>query len=378
MSDKHDSPAVLTIDLNAIVRNYKRLQHMSAPAECGAVMKSDAYSLGIIPIGRALAQSGCKTFFVGHVDEGIKLRMALPDVRIIVMHGLSAESVAACYQANLVPVLNSMTEIEIWSHFIRACDQGKRPAIIHLDTGMNRLGLGADELPFLYDNLQILEPLDLHAWMTHLACAPQADHPMNREQREKLLSYLKPLPKAPITMSATMGLFLGDEFLFDLTRPGGGLYGIYPRHLRENPPFEPVITLEARVLQVRDVKKGDVVGYGSTYRFDRDSRVATLAMGYYDGYLRSLSNQGYVYVKDYRAPIVGIVSMDLVTVDVTDIPPELVYKGGMMEMMGMNHTCVDVAIEAGSHAHQVLTNLSPRYERRYIELDAPMSVGEVA
>ena len=329
------------------------------------MLKADGYGLGAGQVGRALWDQGCRRFFVAQLGEGLRLRPALPDAEIAVLNGLTAGSESEFTAASLTPVLNSLGDLERWQSHCRTNGRAL-PAILHLDTGMNRLGLGPDELSRLGDSSDLLNGVELRLIMSHLACADDARDPMNGVQTERFRAALALLPSAPASLANSSGVFLGQQFHFDLTRPGCALYGINPTPADAN-PMKQTVRLDARVLQVREVAAGASVGYGASYRTRRPTRIATVAVGYADGYLRSLSGKGAVYADGVALPLVGRVSMDLITVDATEAPEGLVSPGRLVEVIGPNRTPDDVARDAGTIGYEVLTGLGSRYRRVYLD-----------
>ncbi|MGQ0675132.1 MAG: alanine racemase [Rhodospirillales bacterium] len=356
--------AVLSVDLGAIAANYRRLRDYVAPAECAAVVKADAYGLGVAQVAPALARAGALSFFVAQGPEGAALRRVLPKIAsIYVLNGLMDHDRQAFEAERLAPVLNDLGQIERWSQYCRA--RGARlPAALHIDTGMNRLGLPSVELARLAREPQLLAGIGLELVMSHLACADEPDHRLNRRQRDAFRAALTLVPGVRASLAASSGIFLGRDFHFDLARPGVALYGANPLPGKPNPMAQ-VVGLKARILQVRDVDRGETVGYGAAHRFIRRRRIATVGVGYADGFLRSLSNRGCAMLGGVPAPIVGRVSMDLITLDVSDAPGALQRAGETVELIGPGRTIDDVAAEAGTIAYEILTSLGPRYERRY-------------
>lgn len=360
--------AVLTIDLDAIVENYRLLRSRVGDAECAGVVKADAYGLGVEPVARALAAAGCRRFFVSSVDEGIALRRVLEDGHgdaiVYVLTGLpqGAEDVFAANA--LTPVLISLDQIDSWAACCR--DRGAPlSAVVKIDTGMARLGLGASELDVLANDHARLSGIAVDYVMSHLACADEPDDPMNAAQIKAFRSALKRLPPAPASLANSPGIFLGRRYHFDLVRPGAALYGVSPRKKGPN-PMRPVVSLRGKILQLRDVDRGMSVGYGAAHRMAKPGRLATVAVGYADGYLRSLGNQGAAFIDKIRVPVVGRVSMDLTVFDVTDVPADRLRPGDHVDLIGPRHGVDDLAAEAGTIGYEILTSLGRRYHRTYL------------
>ena len=355
--------AVLTIDLGAVVANWRALRDRVAPGDCAAVVKADAYGLGAMRVAPVLAAAGCRTFVVAQLEEALALRAVLPDAEILSLGGLPAGSEGAFAAHRIVPTLNHLGEIDSWAAFCRGRGAAL-PAAVHIDTGMNRLGLGPDELDRLAEEPGRLAGIGLRLWMSHLACA-EADTPMNAQQLGRFRMALARLPAAPASLANSSGIFLGPAYHFDLTRPGCALYGVNPTPHTAN-PMRQTVRLEARVLQVRSVDSPMTVGYGATHRIAGRGKIATIAAGYADGYLRSLSGRGHVFVNGVPAPVVGRISMDLITVDVTGLPDGAVAPGALVELIGPHRPVDTVADEGGTIGYEILTSLGPRYHRAYV------------
>jgi alanine racemase len=364
-----DETAILSIDLDAIAANYRRLREFAAPAECTAVIKADAYGLGMGPIAPILWNAGCKTFFVATVGEGRALRATLPGATIYVLAGLMPGT-AELYRAHdLRPVLNSAEEVKEWAAF--CMKHGERlPCAVHIDSGMNRLGLSAKEVDQVASDAELWQALTLSLVMSHLACSDEPGHRKNEAQRKIFDRLRARLPSAPASLANSAGILLGKEFVYDLVRPGLALYGGHPRHHGEN-PFRPAVRLMGRILQIRNAAAGETVGYGATRTLKKPARLAVISVGYADGFFRSLSvadgEEGFSsYIGPHPAPIVGRVSMDLVVLDVSDVPEVLARRGAWVELIGPSVPAHVLAFHAGTIDYEVLTNLGQRAFRRYI------------
>ncbi len=311
--------AVLTIDLEAIVDNWRKLKARVGSAECAAVVKADAYGLGAAQVAPALAAAGCRQFFVAHLDEAIVLKRLLPAAAAVsVLQGPTPGSEAEFVARGVRPVLNSRPQIDAWRRLAQRLDR-ELDAIVQVDTGMARLGLDAAELQGLAADAQSLLGIRVACVMSHLACAEQPAHPANAAQRERFVAARRMLPAAPASLANSSGVFLGSDYHFDLVRPGAALYGISPVQGSPN-PMRPVIRLEGRVIQTRKIGAGTAVGYSEGWRSERPTRIATVSVGYADGWPRSLGNRGLAWFGGVALPIVGRVSMDTVTLDAGALP----------------------------------------------------------
>lgn len=359
--------AFLTIDLNAITANYRLLCARASGCDCAAVVKADAYGLGANPVASALARAGARTFFVALADEGVALRGALgevrPNARIFVLDGLLLGTEPDLIAHRLEPVLNSLGEIEAW-HRLAVDSDSPLSAALHVDTGMNRLGLPKAELETLLAEPNRLDGIRISYVMSHLACAEEPRHAKNAQQLALFRDTLARLRDAPASLANSSGIFLGPDYHFGMVRPGAAIYGINPTPQRPN-PMRQVVSLQAKVLQVRDVDAHETVGYGATHRVAGPSRIATVAAGYADGLLRALSNSGRALIGEMWVPVVGRVSMDLLTLDATGVPPTALQPGSLVELLGPRHTPDDLAAEAGTIGYEILTALGRRYARCY-------------
>ena len=352
--------AVLRVDLAAIAENWRALARRAAPGRVAGVVKANAYGLGAEKVGAALLAAGCQHFFVAHLAEGMALRAALgPGPMIAVLNGFAPGADA---DAGLLPVLNSLGDVAAHAAAARNTGRAQR-ALLHLDTGMARLGLDAGEQARLAADHALLAGLDLLYVMTHLACADEPDHPLNAAQAARFADACAGLPPLPRSFANSSGLFLGGAYASDLARPGCALYGINPTPGATN-PMRQVVRLEVPILQIRDIPAGASVGYGASWVASRPSRIATIAVGYADGYLRSLSGRGVAAWRDMTLPLVGRVSMDLVTLDVTDAPG--IQPGDAVTLIGGAATSPDdLAQRAGTIGYEILTSLGDRYRRDY-------------
>ena len=366
-ADSAEAGGILTIDLGALAANWKTLASTTVPVECAAVVKGDGYGCGLEPVTRTLSRAGCSTFFVADVAEGRRVRAVASDAAIYVLNGLipgSAQAFAADY---LRPVINSATELAEWDAFV-ATRNWRGGAALHVDTGMNRLGITPEEAVAIAPRLQS-ENHGFTLVMSHLACAEIPDHPMN-DRQIRLFREIRILYRGVASSLAnSSGIFLGGGAYCDLVRPGVALYGVNPTPGKAN-PMRPVVELKGRVIQVRAVNKGESVGYGAAFTATRPSRVAIVALGYADGYLRSASAAkgkppAQVIIAGKRCPIAGRVSMDVLAVDVTDLADGTVRRGDLATLIGDGMSVDDVAAAMGTIGYEVLTHLGRRYHRVY-------------
>jgi alanine racemase len=360
--------AVLEIDLAAIADNWRGLGARLKPgARAAAVVKADAYGLGMAEVAPALAAVGCSLFFVATLDEAMALRRLLPAAEIAVFDGLLPGTAGEFARARLVPVLNDPGQIAAWRGQARTA---ALPAMIHVDTGMSRLGLSPRDLATLGAAPERLSALAVRAIISHLACADEPAHPLNAAQLAAFRAALPLLragssgPPAPASLAASSGIFLGADYHFDIARPGAALYGVNPTPGAANPMAQ-VVRLQGRILQLRDVDRGETVGYGASHRMERPGRIATVGVGYADGWFRSSSHRGSAGIAGQRVPVVGRISMDLLTLDVTDIDPDLARPGGFVDLIAEQYGVDAVAAAAGTIGYEVLTALGRRHHRVY-------------
>jgi alanine racemase len=355
--------AVLEIDVAGIVANWRLLAARSAPAECAAVVKADGYGLGAAVVAGTLAAAGCRCFFVATLDEALALRKLLPaSSEIAVLNGPVAKTGEEFAEARLVPVLNDPGQIAEWRRV--AAVYAPLPAILHVDTGLARLGLTMREFERLAEDLGRARTICWRAVMSHLACADEPDHPLNPAQLTRFRTAQNRIPGVPASLAASSGIFLGRDYHFDLVRPGAALYGVNPQPGHPN-PMRQIVRLKARILQIRDVDAGQTVGYGATHVMASTARLATVAVGYADGWMRSFGRRGCGSVGGVRVPLLGRVSMDLAVFDVSAADPLIACPGGFIELLGDDHGVDDAAAEAGTIGYEILTGLGRRYHRIY-------------
>lgn len=343
----------LSVDLVAIVENYRRLIAQVKSAEVAAVVKADGYGLGAKPIAMALAAAGCKTFFVAHAEEGAELRPVIANNKLYVLHGYTPANKAAFAEHKLSPILSSIGQLSDWLKSGLRAD-----CALHLDTGMSRLGLSEADLKTVEG---AVTPALV---MSHLASADDPEHEKNEQQLARFKTLSRRFTNTPLSLAASGGCFLNPAYAFDLVRPGIALYGGNPRKSGEN-PMRGAVTLTAPLLQVRSIDRGDTVGYGATYSASGPRRLGIAAIGYADGLLRTLSNRGFGVIAGVKCPIVGRVSMDLVTLDVTQVPERDAHAGAEVEFVGPHQTVDELATAAGTLPYEIYTRLGDRITRHY-------------
>jgi alanine racemase len=353
--------ATLEVDLEAIVANWRLLIDRHPAGPVAGVVKADGYGLGAPQVASALHQAGCRHFFVALLQEALTLRPHVPDAMVAVLGGLPPDTEADAIEAAITPVLNTLQEVDAWAAAARRMGRAL-PALLHVDTGMSRLGLDAREVEVLRQDPMHLNGIDLRYVMTHLVSSENSGDPMNQAQRERFSAVCAALPPAPRSFANSSGIFLGTTWGSDLARAGAALYGVNPTPGRRNPMHQ-TVSLTARVLAVRDVPAGGSVGYNATWCATRPRRIATAGIGYADGWHRSLSNRGRAFFDGTPVSLVGRVSMDLTTFDVTDCPG--VVPGARLELLGSHQSPDEVAEQAGTNGYEVLTSLGRRFHRVY-------------
>ena len=360
-----EAGGILTVDLAALVANWRALGRRAMPSECAGVIKANAYGCGIEQVATALARAGCKTFFVADLSEARRVREIAPEAAIYVLNGLIPGTPQVYAELRARPVIGSMVELAEWDAFV-ALTQWRGGAALHVDTGMNRLGISATDAAALAPRIRS-ENHGITLLMSHLACAEDTAHPLN-DLQIRLFREVRMLYRGiPSSLANSSGIFLSDNAHCDVVRPGVALYGANPTPGRPN-PMRPVIELKARVVQVRNVPKGETVGYSAGWTVRRAARIAIVSAGYADGYLRASGSSdetpgGFALVGGKRCPVAGRVSMDLMAIDVTDAPP--VKRGEFVTLIGDELGIDEVATAAGTIAYELLTALGHRYHRVY-------------
>ncbi|SCB14954.1 alanine racemase [Rhizobium hainanense] len=364
----------LTVDLGALVENWRDLARRSGKARTSAVVKADAYGLGIEDIGETLYAAGARDFFVATADEGATLRLYAPEARIFVLSGIWPGLERRFFENDLVPVIASEEQLTFWMSVLS--EYGDYPCALQVDTGFNRLGLPMDDAIALADDVSRPASFAPVLVMSHLACGDDPSNAMNKQQLEAFRKVSNAFEGIEASLANSAGIFLGSDYHFDLTRPGIATYGGEAVPGMAN-PMRPVATAEARIIQTRSVKSGETVGYGRALQLTRDSRLAIVSAGYADGYMRSQSSGGvplrqtgiaggHGFVAGHKVPVAGRITMDLTIFDVTDLPDNLVRAGDYIELFGNNISVDEAARSAGTIGYEMLTSMGLRHERRYI------------
>lgn len=376
-ADEFDfAPVRLTVDLAALTDNWRDMARRSGKSRTAAVVKADAYGLGLEDCGIALYEAGARDFFVAVVQEGVTLRAYAPDARIFVLSGIWPGQEQLFFEHDLVPVLTSEEQLALWMAVV--AEHGDHPCALQVDTGFNRLGLSMQEALELADDVSRPASFSPVLVLSHLHSGDTPSAPSNKAQLESFQKVSAAFEGIDSSLSASAGIFLGEDYHFDLTRPGIALYG--GEAIDGMKPLRTVAKAEARIIQIRTAGTGDTVSYGATYQLTRPSRLAIVSVGYADGYLRSLSGSGvplraggtqggFGFIAGHRIPVVGRITMDLTIFDVTDVPQNEIKTGDYVELFGPNIPLDDVARAAGTIGYEVLTGLGLRHERRYIYPD---------
>ncbi len=352
----------LTIDLAALKKNYQTLRaQISGSCKVAAMVKANAYGCGVSACASALEEAGAKDFFVANLIEALELRTLIDtENNIYVLGGFDAGNGELYANENIIPVLNSLEQIKAYAAAPLKRLQGKRQAVLHFDTGMNRLGLESAEI-----QEDLLAAIDVKYIMSHFACSDEKGHALNVAQSKAFADIRKHFPDIPASLANSSGIFRNKEDHLDLVRPGMALYGLNPTPETKN-PMRAVVHLEVPILQIRTGKKGETCGYGASYTLEKDSKLAIVPLGYADGFSRALSNNGKLYWKNYASPIRGRVSMDLTILDLSAVPEaELPKPGDFLEVIGPHQSADDLATDAKTIGYEILTSLGARYECVY-------------
>ncbi len=373
--DFENAPSRLIIDLSALVDNWRMMDRLSGKARASAVVKANAYGLGLVEVGTALYRAGCRDFFVAQAREGARLRMVAPDARIFVLSGVWPGAEDLFFSHDLVPILASDEQLAFWMAL--AAEGVDHPCGLQVDTGMTRLGLPVEDALLLADDPSRPTAFSPVLVMSHPACGDDPANAMNRQQLARFRQVVCAYDGIEASLCNSALVHLGADYHFDLTRPGIALYGGGAVHATAN-PMQTVVTAEARIVQIRMAKAGDPVSYGAAHRCVRDSRLAIAGAGYADGWMRSLSGSGVPLRQtgvagamgafgQFRVPLVGRVTMDMVTFDITDIPENAIKTGDYIELFGSSISVDDAAKSAGTISWELLTSLGNRCSRLYLD-----------
>jgi alanine racemase len=358
--------ACIIVDLQKVKDNYKFFRAYSNK-ECAGVVKANAYGAGMIPVTKALTEVDCNKFFVSNIDEGIELRKNFSDITIYILHGMQQGQEEVCAYYNLIPVLNDIYQIEIWNNYAQRLKK-KMKACLHIDTGMSRLGIDSNAIAKLALQNSLYNMLDIDYIISHLASAEETNNSFNEEQLNKFNLLASAFPEAKRSFSNSAGIFLQSKYHFDLIRIGKGLYGPNSFYALTHTNIKQAVSVYSRILQIRHIEEDTPVGYNSIYIAPKESVLAVLSLGYADGYLRSLSNRGITYIDGLPARVVGKVSMDLMVIDVTNIPKEKLFIGKKVEILGENAKFNNISEQAGTSSYEILTRLGGgrRLKRYYV------------
>lgn len=361
--------SALVVNLSTAADNYRVLRAAAGKAECSAVLKADGYGLGAAALAGRLYEEGCRKFFVAYTDEGIALRQSFikrglnPEIYVLNGFFPGAESLFAEYR--LIPTITALEQLHRWRKFAEIRDYEMGIAL-HVDTGMSRTGLPAKEIITLAQNPQLLSGVKLRMILSQLSYSYNENLTFSTQQKQRFDQALGMLPAAPASFAKSGAIFLGKNYHYDIVRPGIGLHGINPTSEIDN-PVVPTASLWARIYQVQDIVGGQSVGYAETFIAASPRRIATLALGYADGFPWNMANKGFVAIGDYKAPIIGRISMDLVTIDVTEVPEHLVHPGGWVEVIGRHLSIQQISGMVGTSPYEVQLNLGARFQRFYID-----------
>jgi len=363
MQENYSQTSHLTINLTALAQNYRLLQQ-KAGYDCvvAGVVKANAYGLGLEPVARTLLKEKCPQFFVATLGEALEFREIDKNTPVAVLGGLFYGVETLYLEKNIQPVINSLNDLARWQD-LAIKNKIKAPTILHFDTGMNRLGLSEDDAQTLISQPELYKSLDVQWIMSHFACADEPQHPLTADQAKRFQEISAHFPNAKKSLGNSSGLFRDVQFKSNMVRPGIALYGGNPTPEQSN-PMKQVVSLNARVLQTRTCKKGDSIGYGASHVFEQDTQTATVGIGYADGFLRSNSNKGAFHYQSQLCPILGRVSMDLVTIDISQCK-NMPKQGDWVEVISSNNTIDDIAQNSNTISYEVLTSLGDRSLREY-------------
>lgn len=355
------------VDLGAIKKNYILLRNKHKKGICGAVVKADACGLGLENVAQALFDVGCRDFFVFDLKEGIRLRKRFNLINIYIINSLLKE-IKESYEENFfIPILSDLQQIEIWNKFCKEKEK-RLDAIIQFDTGMHRGGLDEEETQILFSHPEFFTNIKIKYLMSHLACAEMQDNLMNYSQNKIFRKICEHFKNIPATLANSGGIFLGPDFHYDLLRPGVALYGISPTPYKKENPMVSVLQTYARIMQFHFVKKGESIGYGKSYVSTHKKRIAMVNIGYSNGYPYSLNNKPrYCYIRDWKVPILGGITMNSIMIDVTDVPASSIQSGDLVELMGSRIKMEEISEQSDTITREILCRLAAGGEKIYID-----------
>ena len=355
--------STLYIDLNAVQKNYLLIKEQTHPALCAATVKANAYGLGIDKITNSLYKVGCRDFFVATLGEGIALRRIKSNINIYIFHGIKENETEAFLGHNLIPILNDLAQIKLWDNFC-SNKKLKLPAILHFDTGINRLGIDIKDVKLISSNLP--KNIDIRYIMTHFATANEIDNIRNKTQLNEFIKIKSLFPQYKATIANSSASFLGRKYIYDMVRPGAALFGINPTPYLEQNPMHNVVRLTSKIIQIKTIERDGMVGYGNICPVTKGMILATIPIGYADGYLRSLTNRSYCYIKGKLVPTLGKISMDMTIIDISNFKKGKINLGDEVEIIGDNIDLSILSRQAGTIPYEILTSFSERFKKIYI------------
>jgi alanine racemase len=360
-----DDNALLEIDLKALSKNYKNLKNkLDKKVHCAATVKANAYGIGDKPVVKSLVKDGCKIFFVAHFSEAVRLRNYSKSIQVFCYHGINLKNFKDFIKYNIIPVTNTLQQV-LMIHSLNKQEKFNKKIAIHFDTGMSRLGLDKKETKWLIDNKSKISNIKIELVMSHLACADQPNNPMNEKQLQKFNLIRQQFKKSKASLANSAGIFLNKKYHFDLVRPGIALYGGNP-FINKNIKLHNVIRLKAKIIQIRQIQKNDTVGYGATFRAKRDMLVGTIAVGYADGINRKFSNNLHVSLNNKDLKVLGRISMDLITIDMSRFPELLNSKKVIyVDVINKSNNINNISKNINTISYEIITSLGNRYKRKY-------------
>jgi alanine racemase len=379
-SSSKNSDITLNISLSAIANNYNYFKKTAKNSVCSAVVKANAYGLGVDKVAPTLAKEGCRDFFVANLDEAIELRKILDeaetglkidskDINISVFHGVKDDEGDYFKENKITPVINNYEQLEYWQKYLERTKKNSNlktelSSIIHIDSGINRLGFNFSEVDNLVEYLKNYNSLlNVKYIMSHLSCITSPEHIQNKIQLDRVKEIKQKLPDYPISFANSKATALSDDYHFDMVRPGSGLYGIKGKYRMD---LQDVISIKGKILQIKEIRNEGYIGYGGTIKLDEGSRIAIVPIGYADGYPRINSNNIHAYYKGKEINQVGLISMDMTIFDISNISENEINIGDEIEIINDKFTVDDIAESAGTIGYEFLTRLGNRFKRVYV------------